>query len=64
MDVSFFLNCRFTLRVRATWMRLLLYPASQVVNVLATTAGVVGLVHLGTDERLSSRWWPPRWRCR
>jgi putative flippase GtrA len=53
MVVSFFLNCRFTFRVRPTWTRFLLYPASQVVNILATTVGVVGLVHLGIDERLA-----------
>lgn len=53
MVVSFFLNCRITFRVRPTWMRFLLYPASQAVNVVATTVGVVGLVHLGTDQRLA-----------
>jgi putative flippase GtrA len=53
MVVSFFLNCRFTFRVRPTWTRFLLYPASQVVNILATTVGVVGLVHLGMDERIA-----------
>jgi putative flippase GtrA len=53
MVVSFLLNCRFTFRVRPTWTRFLLYPASQVVNILATTVGVVGLVHLGLDERLA-----------
>lgn len=53
MVVSFLLNCRFTFRVRPTWARFLLYPASQVVNILATTIGVVGLVHLGVDERLA-----------
>lgn len=53
MVVSFLLNCRFTFRVRPTWMRFLLYPASQAVNILATTVGVVGLVHLGVDERLA-----------
>lgn len=53
MVVSFLLNCRFTFRVRPTWTRLLLYPASQTVNILATTIGVVGLVHAGVDERLA-----------
>lgn len=53
MVVSFFLNCRFTFRVRPTWLRFLLYPASQVVNIAATTVGVVALVHLGVDERLA-----------
>ncbi len=53
MVVSFLLNCRFTFRVRPTWTRLLLYPASQAVNIAATTVGVVVLVHLGVDERLA-----------
>ena len=53
MVVSFLLNCRFTFHVRPTWMRLLLYPASQAVNIAATTVGVVALVHLGIDERLA-----------
>jgi putative flippase GtrA len=53
MVVSFFLNCRFTFRVRPSWRRLLLYPASQAVNVAATTAGVVVLVGVGVDERVA-----------
>jgi putative flippase GtrA len=53
MVVSFLLNCRFTFRVRPTWTRFLLYPASQTVNILATTVGVVALVHGGVDERLA-----------
>jgi len=53
MVVSFFLNCRFTFHVRPTWGRFLLYPASQAVNIAATTVGVVGLVTLGVDERLA-----------
>ena len=53
MLVSFFLNCRVTFRVRPSWRRFLLYPASQAVNVVATTVGVVALVHLGVDERLA-----------
>src|ERR1700712_3330590 len=53
MVVSFFLNCRVTFRVRPSWRRFLLYPASQVVNVAATTVGVVGLVGVGVDVRLA-----------
>ena len=53
MIVSFFLNCRVTFRVRPSWRRFLLYPASQVVNVAATTVGVVALVGLGVDERIA-----------
>ena len=53
MVVSFFLNCRVTFRVRPSWRRFLLYPASQAVNVAATTIGVVALVGLGFDERLA-----------
>lgn len=53
MIVSFFLNCRVTFRVRPSWRRFLLYPASQAVNVAATTVGVVVLVGAGVDERLA-----------
>ena len=53
MIVSFFLNCRVTFRVRPSWRRFVLYPASQAVNVVATTVGVVALVGLGVDERLA-----------
>jgi putative flippase GtrA len=53
MVVSFFLNCRVTFRVRPSWRRFLLYPASQVVNVAATTVGVVALVGVGVDQRLA-----------
>ena len=53
MIVSFFLNCRVTFRVRPSWRRFLLYPASQAVNVAATTVGVVVLVTIGVDERLA-----------
>lgn len=53
MVVSFFLNCRFTFRLRPTWRRFLLYPASQAVNIAATTVGVVALVTLGVDERIA-----------
>lgn len=53
MVVSFFLNCRVTFRVRPSWRRFLLYPASQAVNIAATTIGVVGLVTFGVDERIA-----------
>ncbi len=53
MIVSFFLNCRVTFRVRPSWRRFLLYPASQAVNVAATTVGVVALVGAGMDERIA-----------
>lgn len=53
MVVSFLLHCRFTFGVRPTWRRFLLFPWSQVTNVLATTVGVVGLVHLGVDVRVA-----------
>ncbi|GAA4854945.1 GtrA family protein [Actinomycetospora corticicola] len=53
MVASFFLNCRFTFRLRPTWRRFVLYPASQAVNIAATTIGVVALVGLGVDERIA-----------
>ena len=53
MVASYFLHCRFTFGVRPTWRRFLLFPSSQVTNVLATTVGVVALVHLGVNVRLA-----------
>ncbi|MFJ9541488.1 GtrA family protein [Streptomyces sp. NPDC101225] len=52
---SFFLNARFTYRTRPTLRKFLLFPLTNAVNFLVTTAGVyvlVDLLHLG------SRWAP------
>lgn len=53
MVVSYFLHCRFTFSVRPTWRRFLRFPWSQATNVVATTIGVVALVHLGVGERVA-----------
>ncbi len=51
---SFFLNCRFTYRVRPTWGRFFLFPLSTLVNVSMTSVGVVALIEwIGVDERLA-----------
>ena len=52
---SFLLNCRFTYHVRPTLRRALIYPVSNVPNLLATTLGVVALVEVGG---LSQKWAP------
>jgi putative flippase GtrA len=54
ISVSFFLNCRFTYRVRPTWRRYVLFPLSNLPNVLATSVGVVALVEvLEFDKRVA-----------
>ncbi|GHE02153.1 GtrA family protein [Streptomyces alanosinicus] len=48
---SFFLNARFTYRVRPTWRKFLLFPLTNVSNFLITTAGVyviVDVLHAGS----------------
>ncbi|AOR37480.1 sugar transferase [Streptomyces fodineus] len=48
---SFFLNARFTYRIRPTWRKFLLFPLTNVTNFLVTTLGVyvvVDLLHAGS----------------
>ncbi|MEU4036486.1 GtrA family protein [Streptomyces collinus] len=48
---SFFLNARFTYRIRPTWRKFLLFPLTNVSNFLITTAGVyviVDVLHAGS----------------
>ncbi|GGW19487.1 GtrA family protein [Streptomyces capoamus] len=48
---SFFLNARFTYRIRPTWRKFLLFPLTNVTNLLVTTAGVyliVDVLHAGS----------------
>ncbi|MFC9281510.1 GtrA family protein [Streptomyces collinus] len=48
---SFFLNARFTYRTRPTWRKFLLFPLTNVTNLLLTTAGVyviVDVLHAGS----------------
>jgi putative flippase GtrA len=52
---SFLLNCRFTYHVRPTVRRALIYPLSNIPNLLATTLGVVALVELAG---VSQKWAP------
>lgn len=47
---SFFMNARFTYRIRPTWRKFLLFPLTNVANFVITTGGVyvlVDLAHLG-----------------
>lgn len=46
MTFSFLMNCRFTYHVRPTWKRYVLFPLSNLPNVLFTSVGVVALVEL------------------
>lgn len=51
---SFFLNAAFTYRVRPTWRKALLFPLSNIPNIVMTTVGVtvlVEVVHL--DEHIA-----------
>ncbi|MFE0515924.1 GtrA family protein [Streptomyces sp. NPDC058964] len=51
MTGSFFLNARFTYRTRPTLRKFLLFPLTNAVNFLTTTAGVyviVGVLHEGS----------------
>ena len=49
---SFFANCLFTYRVRPTWKKFLMFPASTAVNYLFTTAGsILTIQWLGWDAR-------------
>lgn len=51
---SFFLNTCWTFRSRPTWRKFLLFPLTNVTNVVATTVGVVVLVEmLRVDQRLA-----------
>ncbi|MEV6115611.1 GtrA family protein [Streptomyces sp. NPDC052109] len=48
---SFFLNARFTYRIRPTWRKFLLFPLTNVTNFVITTAGVyliVDVLHAGS----------------
>ncbi|MEU5307400.1 GtrA family protein [Streptomyces sp. NPDC021562] len=49
---SFFLNARFTYRIRPTWRKFLLFPLTNATNFVITTAGVyviVDVLHVGSE---------------
>lgn len=55
MSCSYVLNCRFTFRVRPTLGKLLLYPASNVVNIAVSTLAVCVLVEaFAVDSRIAT----------
>ncbi|GLX52130.1 sugar transferase [Streptomyces hygroscopicus subsp. hygroscopicus] len=48
---SFFLNARFTYRIRPTWRKFLLFPLTNAANFVITTVGVyviVDVLHAGS----------------
>jgi putative flippase GtrA len=52
---SFFLNCRFTYRVRPTWRKFFLFPLTVGVNFAVTTAALAVLVEAwGFDPRVAA----------
>ncbi len=53
--VSFFLNCRFTFRVRPTWQRFVRFPLSTLTTFTVMTIGVSVLVEkMGTDPNVAA----------
>lgn len=51
---SFFLNCRFTYRVRPTLVRFVRFPLTTATNFVCTTVGLFLLVQLlGIDTRIA-----------
>ncbi|MFJ1750112.1 GtrA family protein [Streptomyces sp. NPDC088116] len=55
MTGSFFLNSRFTYRIRPTWRKFLLFPLTNAANFVITTTGVYLLVDV---LHFSSRYAP------
>lgn len=52
---SYLLHCRFTFRVRPTLRKLLLFPVSNITNIVLSTVVVALLVDLvGADPRIAS----------
>lgn len=52
--VSFFLNCRWTFRVRPTVQKFLYFPLTNIPNFVATSFGVVLLIEwLHVSERVA-----------
>ena len=53
--VSFFLNCRFTFRVKPTWRRFVRFPLSTLTTFTVMTIGVSVLVEqVGTDPNVAA----------
>ncbi|MFF5663196.1 GtrA family protein [Streptomyces griseofuscus] len=51
---SFFLNARFTYRIRPTWRKFLLFPLTNAANFVITTVGVYVIVDvLGAGSRFA-----------
>lgn len=52
---SFYMNCWFTYRVKPTWRRFVMFPASAIANVSFTTFGTVLMVEWLS---ISEKWAP------
>ena len=54
MVCSYFLNCFLTFKVRPQWRTFLLFPLSNVANVVVTTLGLpIAIGACGLDERIA-----------
>ncbi|OKL48306.1 hypothetical protein BSR28_00960 [Boudabousia liubingyangii] len=42
---SFFMNCRFTFKVKPTWKRFMLFPSTTLLNFFITTFGSYALIY-------------------
>jgi putative flippase GtrA len=51
---SYFLNCFFTFRTRPRWRTFLLYPLSNLANLVITTIGLrIAVANGGVDQRIA-----------
>lgn len=54
MAGSYFLNCYLTFATRPRWRTFLLYPLSNLTNLVLSTVGLsVAVAHFGADPRLA-----------
>lgn len=54
MTCSYFLNCRFTFRIRPSWRTFALFPLSNLGNVVITTLGMrVVVEYTPVDQRIA-----------
>jgi putative flippase GtrA len=54
MVCSYLLNCHFTFRVRPRWRTFLMFPLSNVTNVVFSTTGVfLAVACIGIDSRIA-----------
>lgn len=46
MTISFFLSCYFTFKVKATWKKFIVFPLSNLPNLLFQTVGIYVIVQV------------------